>query len=150
MKMTISAIGIVALLVLTSCSPRGSAMKTFENFADAWADFQTEQALWHVRGILAEKAVREKTAERVVPVTMQTIMGIEYTVISKEPSPDGKSLDLRVEQEIRFNPPDVMSAMRATMFARVRHDVTLLKTDDGWKVVAFKPVCLKVGELGAP
>ena len=140
------SLALSAFLVVVNCAG-GSAEKTFEKFASAWADERTEDALAYCEGDSAKEAVKALGISQLLsPYSIQTLGRIDYEVQSTEKGANSGELNLTVEQQIYFNPPGVESAVRAAMYATVIHHVIMKKGSGGWKVVSFSPKVSKVAE----
>jgi hypothetical protein len=77
---------------------------------------------------------------------MDAFRGTRYVVESSTRSPEGDVV-LEVTQTIQFDPPGVTSAITGAMYTHIHHSATVRKTPDGWKVVAFEPKFIDMGEL---
>jgi hypothetical protein len=122
------------------------AYKAYEGFAEAWA--QEKKAIAQQYG--DEEAVKqafEKKTLRGFPggAAMEAFRGTRYSVESKTRS--GGDVELVVNQTIFFDPPGATTGIGGAMFARYRHAATVRKTPEGWRVVAFDPTYLEMGEL---
>jgi hypothetical protein len=123
------------------------AYKAYEGFAEAWArekkavatQFGDEEA---VRQAFEKKTLRGNPGG----AAMEAFRGTRYSVESKARSGEG-DFELVVNQTIFFDPPGVTSGIGGAMFARYRHAATVRKTAEGWRVVAFEPTYLEMGEM---
>lgn len=118
-----------------------------EAFADAWTRGDRAEASKHgepdaVRRALDERSLRGMPGGSII----EAFRGTRYEVESRQRTPDG-GFELRVRETILFDPPGVTTGIGGAMYTNVRHTATVRKTDDGWKVVAFEPVYVDMGDL---
>jgi len=123
------------------------AYRTYEGFAEAWAQEKRAVAA-NFGDDAAVKQGFEVKPLRGNPggAAMEAFRGTRYAVESKTRSEDG-GYELVVNQTILFDPPGVTSGIGGAMFARYRHAATVRNTADGWRVVAFDPAFVEMGEL---
>ena len=77
---------------------------------------------------------------------MEAFRGTRYSVESKTRTA-GDDLELVVRQTVLFDPPGVTTGLGGAMYAHFRHAATVHETPDGWRVVAFEPTYVDMGEL---
>lgn len=76
---------------------------------------------------------------------MEALRGDRYEVESRTRTAEG--IDLVVRQTVHFDPPGVTTGIGGAMYAHFRHRASVHKTPDGWRVVAFEPEFLDMGEV---
>ncbi len=123
------------------------AYKAYEGFAEAWTQEKRDVAARFgdeatVRDAFEKKSLRGNRGG----AAMEAFRGTRYSVESKTRSDVG-DVEFVVNQTILFDPPGATTAIGGAMFARYRHAATVHKTDDGWRVVAFEPTFVEMGEL---
>lgn len=123
------------------------AYKAYEGFAEAWAQEKRAVAAQYgdeaaVKHAFEEKPLRGNAGGNM----MEAFRGTRYALESKQRSDDG-DYDFVVKQTIFFDPPGVTSGIGGAMVARYRHEATVRKTADGWRVVAFEPTYLEMQEI---
>ena len=126
---------------------RHRANAAYEGFAESWAREKREAAARFGDAETVRRAF-EVTPLRKYPggAAMEAYRGERSSIESRESAPDG-GVALTATQTIFFDPPGVTSAIGGAMFARFRHAATVRKTPEGWRVVAFEPAYLEMGEL---
>ena len=50
-------------------------------------------------------------------------------------------------QTILFDPPGITTALGGAMYTHVHHSATLRHSSGGWKVIAFEPKVIDIGEV---
>jgi len=125
----------------------GGPEKVFTEFCDCWGANQLDKAWTFSVKEEVTADFKGKTLNEVGRFMIESIMGISTTVDSSSSGPGPKEKSYSGITLILFNPPGVTSALNATMFLKVRVEGTLRKTPEGWKVTAFKPAFLEMGEL---
>jgi hypothetical protein len=121
--------------------------KVYEGFAEAWVhESQADAARYGdaatVKHALEKRAIRGTRGG----AAMEALRGDRYEVESRTKTPEGE-VALVVKQTVHFDPPGVTSGIGGAMYAHFRHTATVRKTPDGWRVVAFEPEFLDMGEL---
>ena len=124
-----------------------SAYKTYEKFADAWVRGDRAEAAKYgdadsVRYAFDRKAIRGTPSGSMI----EAFRGTRYTVESRTRSPEG-DVELEVRQTILFDPPGVTTGVGGAMVTHFHDAATVRKTPEGWRVVAFEPTYLDMGEL---
>ena len=123
------------------------AEKALDNFSEAWAaNRMTEAYQYSVQSEL-EPTMQKKGVNDLTRWMMGSVMGVNTKIVSSSPAPGGEGELIKGSILILFNPQGVQSAMRATMYARVKFESRVVKKADGWKVVSFEPVLDEMGEL---
>ena len=123
------------------------AYKTYERFAEAWtrgdrADalkYGTESAVTHA---LERRNLRGTRSGAI----MEAFRGTTYSLKSRSRSPQG-DVWLEVHETIFFDPPGATTAIGGAMWTRFRHDATVTKTSEGWRVTSFDATYLDMGEV---
>ena len=123
------------------------AYKAYEGFAEAWVRGDESEAGRYgdsetVRHALRERSIRGTRGG----ATMEALRGDRYSIESKTRTPEGE-IALVVKQTVHFDPPGATTGIGGAMYAHFRHTASVRKTPDGWRVVAFEPVFLDMGEL---
>ncbi len=123
------------------------AYKAYEGFAEAWVHENEAAASRYgdeatVKHALKERAIRGTRGG----AAMEALRGDRYEVESKTRMPDG-GVALVVMQTVHFDPPGVTTGIGGAMYAHFRHTASVRKTPDGWRVVAFEPEFIDLGEL---
>ena len=123
------------------------AYSAYEGFADSWAQEKRSIAEKYgdagaVRHAFEEKPLRGNQGG----AAMEAFRGTLYAVESREPA-SGDGVAFVVRQTILFDPPGATTGIDGAMFARYRHEATVRKTSDGWRVIAFEPTFLEMGEM---
>ena len=123
------------------------AETAYEQFAEAWTHGDKAEAMKHGESDAVNRAL-DKQALRGMPSgsIMEAFRGTRYNIESRTRSPGGDLL-LEVKQTIFFDPPGTTSAIGGAMLTHIHHSATLRNTADGWKVVAFEPKYLDMGEI---
>jgi hypothetical protein len=67
-------------------------------------------------------------------------------VESSTKTPEG-DVALVVKETIAFDPAGITSGVGGAMFAVFRHTAAVRKTSAGWKVVAFEPKFVEMGDM---
>ena len=124
------------------------ASNVYEGFAGAWV--RGDKTLAARYGTDAAVKVLDRKALRGTPSgsIMEAFRGERYEVESREHGPDGE-IELVVRQTIFFDPPGATTGIGGAMYTHFRHAATVRRTDDGWRVVAFDPTYLDMGETRA-
>ena len=93
------------------------------------------------RGALEGRSLRGLCSGQI----MEAFRGTTYALEVEESLPNG---DLRreVNQTIYFDPPGVTTGVGGAIYTLIHHSATLRKTPDGWRVVAFLPRFVDMGE----
>lgn len=146
MRNALLGLVVVALLAAVGCSsgPEG----TYKKFADSWAANKVSEAISYAGSEGARTAIGEKTINALMGNAIQTPMGSSHSSIQTSSGTGPGEVVVQADQVVMYNPPGVESALRATMAARIHHTVTLARTADGWKVMAFNPTLVKTEEIG--
>ena len=101
----------------------------------------------YVEAATATRAIEKQPLRGLQSGTIiEAFRGTRYVVESTTRSPEGDLL-LEVMQTIQFDPPGVTTAINGAMYTHIHHSATVRKTPDGWKVVAFEPKFIDMGEL---
>jgi len=77
---------------------------------------------------------------------MEAYRGTKYAVLSSTRTPEG-DVSLIVKETIAFDPAGITSGIGGAMFAVFRHVATVRRTAGGWKVVAFEPTFVEMGDM---
>lgn len=127
------------MLAFSACGLVGKsgAVKTYEEFAAAWARNDVATASRLSEGADVQAALEQKSVARIMWVPVQDYRGVRFAIESEKES--GDEVELEAEVTMDFNPPGVESAIGSAMYARFRHRVKMRRTDAGWKVVSFDP-----------
>jgi hypothetical protein len=120
----------------------------YEGFAEAWAKedrvaaekFATGQDV--IKRAFDERALRGTKGGSV----MEAFRGTNYTVESRTTEGNG-DVRLVVMQTIRFDPPGRTTGIGGAAWAKFRDEARVTKTADGWRVTAFEPTFVDVGEM---
>ena len=124
-----------------------SAYKAYEGFAEAWVRGDRIEAAKYgdadtVRYAFDRKAIRGTPSGSII----EAFRGTRYDVASRRRSPEG-DVELEVRQTILFDPPGVTTGIGGAMVTHFHDAATVRKTPEGWRVVAFEPTYLDMGEL---
>ena len=123
------------------------AYEAYEGFADSWAQERRAVAADYGDPAAVEHAFDEKPLRgNQGGAAMEAFRGTLYAVESRESAPDD-GVAFVVRQTILFDPPGATTGIGGAMFARFRHEATVRKTTEGWRVVSFEPTFLEMGEL---
>jgi hypothetical protein len=147
MKKLILAIALAAAaLFAVRAVSRARAGSAYEKFAEAWTHGNLAEAEKYAaedvaRGALEGRSLRGLCSGQI----MEAFRGTTYALEVEESLPNG---DLRreVNQTIYFDPPGVTTGVGGAMYTHIHHSATLRKTPDGWRVVAFLPRFVDMGE----
>jgi len=124
-----------------------SAYRTYEGFAEAWTHGDKVEALKYGTEQAATHAIERRDLRGTRSgVIMEAFRGTRYSVKSRSRSSDGDVL-LEVQETIFFDPPGVTTAIGGAMWTRFRHDATVRKTGEGWRVTSFDATYLDMGEV---
>ena len=124
-----------------------SAYKTYERFAEAWTHGDKVEALKYGTEQAATHAIERRNLRGTRSGSiMEAFRGTSYSVKSRSRSPDGEGL-LEVQETIFFDPPGATTAIGGAMWTRFRHDATVKKTEEGWRVTSFDATYLDMGEV---
>jgi hypothetical protein len=137
----LAGVGYTVYRVLARAGP----VRAYEKFADAWARGDDEIALRHAEGDAMRRTLRSHSIRGLLFHPMEAFHGTRYAIDSVTSSPEGDVV-IAAKQTIGFDPPGVTSAVGGAMFAVFRHQATLHKTSEGWKITAFEPTFLEAGE----
>lgn len=123
------------------------AYSAYEGFAEAWANEDRVAAEKFAAGADVVKHAFDDRALRGTQggAAMEAFRGTSYTVESRSKDADGAER-LVVVQTIRFDPPGRTTGIGGAMWAKFRDEATLRKTPDGWRVAAFEPKFVEMGE----
>ena len=122
------------------------AYAAYEGFADSWAQEKRAIAEKYGDAAAVKRAFEEKALRgNQGGAAMEAFRGTLYAVESREPV-SGDDVAFVVRQTILFDPPGMTTGIGGAMFARYRHEATVRKTSEGWRVVAFEPTFLEMGE----
>jgi hypothetical protein len=124
----------------------GGPKKAFTEFCDLWGTNQLDKAWTFSVKDEAAANFKGKSVNEVTHFMMEAIMGAHTTVSSSSSGPGLKEKSYDGTTLIFFTPPGMTSAF-PTHFAKIRVEGTVRKTPAGWKVVAFTPTFLELGEL---
>lgn len=124
-----------------------SAYKAYEGFAEAWVHESEADAARYgdaatVKHALKDRAIRGTQGG----AAMEALRGDRYEVESRERTPAG-DVNLVVKQTVHFDPPGVTTGIGGAMYAHFRHTATVHEDKDGWRVVAFEPEYIDMGEI---
>ena len=124
------------------------AYAAYEGFAEAWAREDRVAAEKFASGADVVKHAFDERALRGTQggAAMEALRGTSYTVESRAREADG-ALRLVAVQTIRFDPPGRTTGVGGAMWAKFRDEATVKKTTEGWRVVAFEPRYLEMGEI---
>jgi hypothetical protein len=138
----LAAGGVFGYRWISSAGP----VHTFEKFAEAWTHGEREEAMKYSDGDAVRRALEQRQLRGTNPGSiMEAYRGTKYTVESSTRTPEG-DVKLVVREIIAFDPAGVTTAIGGAMFAVFRHTATVRKTSGGWKVVAFDPAFVEMGE----
>jgi len=145
---------IVLLLLVAGASAYGyrswigsRAYAAYEGFAEAWA---REDRVAAEKFAAGPDVVKHAFDERALRgnrggAAMEAFRGTSYTVESRKA--DGDDMRLTVVQTIRFDPPGATTGIGGAMWARYRDEATVRKSQGGWRVSAFEPTFVDMGEV---
>jgi hypothetical protein len=123
------------------------AVSAYEKFAEAWTLGDKALAMRYAEASTATRAIERQSLRGLQSgAILEAFRGTRYVVESSTRSPEGDVV-LEVTQTIQFDPPGVTSAITGAMYTHIHHSATVRKTPDGWKVVAFEPKFIDMGEL---
>jgi hypothetical protein len=123
------------------------AVSAYEKFAEAWVLGDKARAMKYAQAETATRAVEKQSLRGLQSgAIIEAFRGTRYEIESTARSPEG-DIVLEVRQTIQFDPPGITSAITGAMYTRIHHSATVRKTPDGWKVVAFEPKFIDMGEL---
>lgn len=123
------------------------AVHVFEKFAEAWTHGEREEAMQYAEGEAVKSALEGKQLRGTPPgIVMEAYRGTRYEVESSTKTPEG-DVALVVKETIAFDPAGITSGVGGAMFAVFRHSATVRKTSGGWKVVAFEPTFVEMGDM---
>ena len=146
---------ILLLLVVVGISAYGyrswigsRAYAAYEGFAEAWAREDRVAAAKFGAGADVVKHAFDDRALRGNQggAAMEAFRGTSYTVESRASGEKG-AVKLVVVQTIRFDPPGRTTGIGGAMWARYRDEATVEKTAEGWRVTAFEPTYVDMGEV---
>lgn len=143
--------GLAALLVLgaaatCACGGGGGPVGVFEEFAARWANVRPGQEKELAGDELAGR-LRSLSMNSLTNGMIVTVIGGDLQVDSTDGEESDGEVAIEATQVIRFNPPGVESAMRATWVAEFTHAAVLAETEAGWKVVEFEPELVEMREI---
>jgi hypothetical protein len=145
-RLLLAAAFAIAVFVAVRAVSRWRAESTYEKFAEAWTRGDAAEAKKYAEQDVARAALEDHALLGLCSGTIiEAFRGTRYEVLSEETVSDG--LRKEVTQTIFFDPPGVTSAIGGAMFTHIHHSVTLQKSPDGWRVVAFEPRFVDMGEL---
>ena len=124
------------------------AFGAYHGFADAWAKedrikaegFASSQDV--VKHAFDERALRGTRGG----AAMEAFRGTSYELESRTGQTNG-DVHLVVMQTIRFDPPGRTTGIGGAAWAKYRDEATVTKTANGWRVTAFEPTFVDVGEI---
>jgi len=123
------------------------AVHAFEKFAEAWTHGERAEAMRYAEGEAVKSALEDKQLRGTPPgIVMEAHRGTKYDVESSTRTPEG-DVALVVKETIAFDPAGITSGIGGAMFAVFRHKATVRKTSDGWRVVAFEPTFVEMGDM---
>jgi len=145
-KIVLALIGLAAGFYGYRWFDGHQAYKAYEGFAEGWAQEKRTAAGTYgdeptTRHAFEERSVRGNRAGAI----MEAFRGTRYRVESQERNAAG-DYELVVVQTIFFDPPGVTTAIGGAMFARFRETAGVHRTGGGWRVVAFEPTFMDMGE----
>ena len=147
MKKLILAVALVAAALFAARAvSRSRTESAYEKFAEAWTHGNLAEAEKYAAEDIAREALEDRSLRGLCSGQyMEAFRGTRYALETEESLPNG---DLRreVNQTIFFDPPGITSAIGGAMYTHIHHSATLRKTSDGWKVVAFLPRFIDMGE----
>lgn len=129
----------ISTTALSACGMVGKsgAVKTYEEFAAAWARNDVAEASRLSEGAQVQATLEQKSVARIMWVSVQDYRGVRFEIVSEKEA--GEDVELEATVTMDFNPPGVESAIGSAMYAKFRHRATLRKTQTGWRVVSFEP-----------
>jgi hypothetical protein len=124
-----------------------SAYLAYEGFAEAWVHEDEIAAARYgdaatVKHALKERAIRGTRGGAAI----EALRGDRYEIESRTKTPEGDQR-LVVKQTVHFDPPGVTTGIGGAMYAHFRHTASVHQTSDGWRVVAFEPEFIDMGEI---
>jgi hypothetical protein len=124
------------------------AFGAYEGFAESWAKEDRVKAERFAAGPDVVKHAFDDRALRGNRggAAMEAFRGTSYDVESRAADGDGQ-VKLVVMQTIRFDPPGATTGIGGAMWARYRDEATVKKTAGGWRVTAFEPTFVDLGEV---
>jgi hypothetical protein len=139
----LTAGGLFAYRSFSSAGP----VHAFEQFAEAWTHGEREEAMRYAEGEAVKSALEGKQLRGTPPgIVMEAFRGEKFEVESSTKTADG-DVALVVKETIAFDPAGITSGIGGAMFAVFRHTATVRKTSAGWKVVAFEPTFVEMGDM---
>jgi hypothetical protein len=123
------------------------AYEAYENFAEAWMHERSDLAAHYgdeatVKHAFEERARRGNRGG----AAMEALRGDRYEVESRT-HPREEEFHFVVKQTVHFDPPGITSGIGGAWYAHFRHTATVRKMAEGWRVVAFEPEFLDMGEI---
>jgi hypothetical protein len=145
---------LLGLLVLAGVAVLGyrwlqasGAVSAYERFAEAWTLGDKALAMKYAQAETATRAIEKQSLRGLESGRiLEAFRATRYEVESTTRTPAG-DIVLEVKQTIQFDPPGVTSAITGAMYTHIHHSATMRKTSDGWKVVAFEPKFIDMGEF---
>jgi hypothetical protein len=122
-------------------------VSAYEKFADAWTRGDKDEMGRHGTADAAKDAFENHNLRGLQSgAAMDALHGTRYAVESKTAAPGG---DLKIEatQTIYFDPPGATTGIGGAMWTHIHHSATLRKTAEGWRIVAFEPKYVDMGEV---
>lgn len=123
------------------------AIRAYEQFAEAWTLGDEAAMKKYADAATATRAIERQSLRSLQSGAMvEAFRGTRYEVESTSRAPEG-DIGLEVKQTIQFDPPGITSGITGAMYTHIHHSATVRKTPDGWRVVAFEPKFVDMGEL---
>ena len=118
-----------------------------ERFAEAWTRGDKIEAARHGEPEVVELALAKRPLRGMRGGDwIEAFRGTHYELLSRGRSSEG-DVEIQVEETIRFDPPGATTGIGGAMAMRVRHAATVRRIGGGWRVVAFEPTFVDVGEI---
>jgi hypothetical protein len=123
------------------------AFQAYEGFAEAWVHEDRIAAARYADDATVEHALEERAIRGTRSgAAIEALRGDRYELESRSRAPeDGQKLVVKVT--VHFDPPGVTTGIGGAMYAHFRHTATVLKTPEGWRVVAFDSEFVDMGEI---
>ena len=122
------------------------AVSTYEKFAEAWTAGDKAIAMKYADDATAGEVEKHPLRGLQSGAAIEAFRGTRYEVESTSRTPEG-DVQREVKQTIQFDPPGVTTGITGAMYTHIHHSATVRKTSDGWKVVAFLPKFIDMGEI---
>lgn len=123
------------------------AFEAYRGFAEAWAKEDRVKAEKFggkdvIKHAFDERALRGNRGG----AAMEAFRGTNYEV-QERTNDAGSDVRFVVMQTIRFDPPGATTGIGGAMWAKYRDEATVTKTSDGWRVTAFEPTFVDMGDI---